>query len=223
MKKDLTEVVFILDRSGSMSSLTEDTIGGFNSMIEKQKKEEGQCLVSLVLFNNVSEVIYDRVPIKDVPALTDKQYVATGSTALLDALGGAIHHIENVHKYAREEDVPGKTLFVITTDGMENSSINYSSDKVKSMITHQQEKHDWEFIFLGANIDAVETADRYGIRKERAVRFYNDREGVKLNYDVVSEVVCHCRRGEEENFEEELKRIEMDYKKRHGNNPGERK
>ena len=189
MKKDLTELVFILDRSGSMNSLTEDTIGGFNSMIEKQKEVDGECLVSLVLFDDISEVIYDRVPLKDIPVLTNKEYYARGCTALIDALGGAIHHIGNVHKYARKEDVPEKTMFIVTTDGLENASINYTADKVKAMIKRQREKYGWEFLFLGANIDAVETARKYGIREDRAVRFHNDHEGVCLNYKVLSNAV----------------------------------
>ncbi len=193
MKKDLTELVFILDRSGSMASLSQDTIGGFNSMIEKQKTVDGECLVSLVLFDNNSEVVYDRVPLKDIPVLTDKEYYARGCTALIDALGGSIHHIGNVHKYAREEDVPEKTMFIVTTDGMENASTNYTSDRVKAMITRQQEKYGWEFLFLGATIDAVETARRYGIRENRAVRFHNDHEGVELNYKVLSEAVSSYR------------------------------
>lgn len=193
MKKDLTELVFILDRSGSMASLSQDTIGGFNSMIEKQKAVDGECLVSLVLFDNNSEVVYDRVPLKDIPVLTDKEYYARGCTALIDALGGSIHHIGNVHKYAREEDVPEKTMFIVTTDGMENASTNYTSDRVKAMITRQQEKYGWEFLFLGATIDAVETARRYGIRENRAVRFHNDHEGVELNYKVLSEAVSSYR------------------------------
>lgn len=193
MKKDLTELVFILDRSGSMSHLTSDTIGGFNSMIAKQKKEAGECLVSLVIFDDVSEVIYDRVPIQSVPELTEETYYARGCTALIDALGGAIHHIGNVHKYARPEDVPEKTMFIITTDGLENASRNYCSTQVKNMITRQQEKYGWEFLFLGANIDAVETAQLYGIRPERAVRYHNDSKGIDLNYQVMEEVVSDFR------------------------------
>lgn len=163
MRKNLTEIVFILDRSGSMSGLEADTIGGFNSMIEKQKKAEGEALVSTVLFDNVSEVIHDRVNIRDIQPMTDRDYTVRGCTALLDAIGGAIHHIGNIHKYARAEDVPEHTLFIITTDGMENASRFYSSDRVKQMIECQKAKNDWEFLFLGANIDAVETARHFGI------------------------------------------------------------
>ena len=145
MKKNLTEIVFILDRSGSMSGLEADTIGGFNSMIEKQRKADGEALVSTVLFDNMSEVIHDRVDIRDIKSMTDRDYTARGCTALLDAIGGAIHHIGNVHKYARNEDVPEHTLFVITTDGMENASCRYDSEKVKKMIERQKEKYGWEF------------------------------------------------------------------------------
>lgn len=213
MKKDLTELVFILDRSGSMDSLTEDTIGGFNSMIEKQKDVDGECLVSLVLFDDVSEVVYDRVPLKDIPVLTNKEYYARGCTALIDALGGAIHHIGNVHKYARKEDIPEKTMFIVTTDGLENASINYTADRVKAMIKRQREKDGWEFLFLGANIDAVETARKYGIREDRAVRFHNDHEGVCLNYRVLSDAVEEYRKNTdiEENWCED---IEADFANR---------
>lgn len=216
MRKGLTELVFILDRSGSMSSLTEDTIGGFNSMIEKQKKEEGECIVSLVIFDHTTEVVYDRVPVNNIPPLTEKEYFTRGSTALLDALGGAIHHIGNIHKYARREDIPEKTLFVITTDGMENSSTIYSSAKVKSMITKEREKYGWEFLFLGANIDAVETASRYGIRRDRAVRYHSDREGVALNYEILSNTVSSYRRrgSVDDNW---MSDIERDYSNRKEN------
>ena len=164
MRKNMTEIVFILDRSGSMSGLETDTIGGFNSMIEKQKKENGEALISTVLFDNVSEVIHDRVPVQKVEPMTDRDYSVRGCTALLDAIGGAIHHIGNVHKYARNEDVPEHTLFVITTDGMENASRRYDSETVKKMIERQKEKYGWEFLFLGANIDAVETAKHFGVK-----------------------------------------------------------
>lgn len=179
MRKNLTEIVFILDRSGSMSGLETDTIGGFNSMIEKQKKENGEALISTVLFDNVSEVIHDRVPVQKVEPMTDRDYSVRGCTALLDAIGGAIHHIGNVHKYARNEDVPEHTLFVITTDGMENASRRYDSETVKKMIERQKEKYGWEFLFLGANIDAVETAKHFGIGADRAVNYHSDHMSIK--------------------------------------------
>ena len=193
MRKGLTEVVFILDRSGSMSGLEADTIGGFNSMIEKQQKEEGEALISTVLFDDEAEVLYDRVPIGKVEPMNDKQYFVRGCTALLDAIGGAIHHIGNVHKYARDEDRPEKTLFIITTDGMENASVNYDYKRIKKMIERQKKKYHWEFIFLGANIDAVEVAGRFGVERSRAVRYESDGLGTKLNYDVMSKVVSSVR------------------------------
>ena len=183
MKKGLTEIVFILDRSGSMSGLEKDTIGGFNTTIEKQKQEEGEAIVSTVLFDNDMEVLHDRVSLENVAPLTDKEYYARGCTALLDAIGGAIHHIGNVHKYAREEDRPEKTIFVITTDGYENASRRYTSDRVKQMVERQKQKYGWEFIFLGANIDAVETARNFGIDEERAANFVNDGAGIGVMYE----------------------------------------
>lgn len=193
VRKNLTEIVFILDRSGSMSGLEADTIGGFNSMIEKQKRENGEALISTVLFDNVSEVIHDRVPVQKVEPMTDKDYSVRGCTALLDAIGGAIHHIGNVHKYARKEDVPEHTLFVITTDGMENASRRYDSEKVKKMIERQKEKYGWEFLFLGANIDAAKEAARFGIGADCAVNYKCDEAGTALNYEVISEIVCSVR------------------------------
>ena len=193
MRKNLTEIVFILDRSGSMSGLEADTIGGFNSMIEKQKKEKGEALISTVLFNNVSEVIHDRVPVRKVGPMTDRDYSVCGCTALLDAIGGAIHHIGNVHKYARNEDVPEHTLFVITTDGMENASRRYDIETVREMVERQKEKYGWEFLFLGANIDAVETAKQFGIGADRAANYHSDREGTKLNYEVLNKAVSAVR------------------------------
>ena len=192
MKKNLTETVFILDKSGSMSGLEQDTIGGFNSMIERQKGAEGEALVSTVLFANESTVIHDRVDLRKIEPLTDRQYFVGGCTALIDAIGGAIHHIGNVHKYARDEDVPERTIFVITTDGMENANRRYTSDEVKAMVKKQKEK-DWEFLFLGANIDAVETAAHFGIGADRSVTFKNDHRGQQLNYDVVGKAVLHMR------------------------------
>lgn len=193
IKNGITELVFILDRSGSMSGLEGDTIGGFNAMIEKQKKQDGECYVSTVLFDNVSEVLHDRVKLTDIKLMTDKEYTARGCTALIDAIGGAIHHIGNVHKYARREDVPEHTVFVITTDGMENASHKYSSDKVKKMIERQKEQYGWEFLFIGANIDAVETAAQYGISKDRAVNYNADEVGTHILYESVSAVVGNVR------------------------------
>ena len=194
MRKGLTEMVFILDRSGSMAGLEADTIGGFNSMIERQRKEEGEALVSTVLFSDDTRVIHDRADIRRVEPMTDRQYYVGGCTALIDAIGLAIHHIGNVHKYAREEDVPEHTIFVITTDGMENASHVYSADQVKKMVERQKKKYGWEFLFLGANIDAVETAGHFGIGADRAVRFHNDTRGVALNYETVSRTVGCMRR-----------------------------
>jgi uncharacterized protein YegL len=192
-KNGITELVFILDRSGSMSGLEADTIGGFNSMIEKQKKLDGKVYVSTVLFDNVSEVLHDRVDIQKIEPMNENQYFVRGCTALLDAIGGAIHHIGNIHKYARPEDVPEHTMFVITTDGMENASHRYSAAKVKNMIKHEKEKYGWEFLFIGANIDAVETAARYGIGSDRAVNYNADEKGTKILYATVSETICNMR------------------------------
>ena len=194
MKKNLTEVVFILDRSGSMAGLEADTIGGFNAMIEKQRGEPGEAVISTVLFDNETEVIHDRVSLDRVPALTEKEYDVRGCTALLDAVGGAIHHIGNVHKYAREEDRPEKTLFVITTDGMENASRRYTYDKVKAMIERQRERYGWEFLFLGANIDAAREAARFGIRADCAADYHADSIGTEAVYESVCEAVCQVRR-----------------------------
>ena len=188
----MTELVFILDRSGSMSGLERDTIGGFNSMIEKQKKEEGKAVVSTVLFDNESVVIHDRLPLGKVPRMTEKEYFTRGCTALLDAVGGAIHHIGNVHKYARKEDVPEKTMFIITTDGYENASRRYDYDKVRKMI-ERQKKYGWEFLFLGANIDAAAEAKRFGISADHAVNYKCDEKGTALNYEVISEAACSVR------------------------------
>ena len=190
---NLVEVVFILDRSGSMGGLEADTIGGFNSTLEKQKKEKGEVLWSTVLFDNEHEVIHNRVPIERVEELTENEYYVRGCTALLDAIGRAVNHIGNVHKYAREEDVPEKTLFVITTDGMENASREYTYRSVKQMISRQQEKYGWEFLFLGANMDAVSEAGRLGIRAERAASFLNDKAGIAGNYETITEAMTQYR------------------------------
>ncbi len=222
MKKGLTEIVFILDRSGSMSGLENDTIGGFNSMISKQKDEEGESLISTVLFDNETEVIHDRLPLDKIAPLTGKEYYVRGSTALLDAIGEAIHHISSIHKYAREEDVPEKTLFIITTDGMENSSRKYSYDKVKKMVEKKKEKNHWEFIFLGANIDAVSVANKFGVDRSRAVTYECDGAGTALNYKMMSKMVSCARAsksaeamGAAFDSEEMLSEIRDDYAKRH--------
>ena len=210
MKKQLTELVFILDRSGSMFGLEADTLGGFNSMIAKQRREEGEALVSTVLFNGTTTVLHDRVPLTRIEPMTERQYQVGGCTALLDAIGGAIHHIGNVHKYAREEDRPEHTLFVITTDGLENASHSYSADQVRRMIRRQRENYGWEFIFLGANIDAVETAAHIGIDRSRAVNYHSDSRGTRLNYEVLSEAISSVRSCKplEENWSQ---RIDEDY------------
>ncbi len=197
MKNNITELVFILDRSGSMSGLEADTIGGFNSMLRKQKDTQGICYVSTVLFDNESFVLHDRIKLENVPEMTQKDYTARGTTALIDALGSAIRHIGNIHKYARPEDVPEHTLFVITTDGQENASHRYTAEKVRAMIKRQEEEYGWEFLFIGANIDAVETAAQYGIPKERAVNYHADRRGSKIMYDSISRAVCSLREDSE--------------------------
>lgn len=213
MKKNLTEIIFILDRSGSMSGLEADTIGGFNSMIEKQKKADGEAMISTVLFDNVSEVIHDRVSVLDIQPMTDKDYTVRGCTALMDAIGGAIHHIGNIHKYARAEDVPEHTLFVITTDGMENASRHYNAERVKQMIEQQKARYGWEFLFLGANIDAVETARHFGIGADRAVNYHSDSAGTQLNYEVLSEAICAVR-GSVQLGADWKKRIDEDFESR---------
>lgn len=193
MKKGLTELVFILDRSGSMSGLEADTIGGFNSLITKQKKEDGYALISAVLFDDLTEVLYDRVSLNRIEPMNDKQYYVRGCTALLDALGGAIHHIGNVHKYAREEERPEKTIFIITTDGMENASRRYTYEKVKTMVERQRNKYGWEFLFLGANMDAIAVAGKFGVQANRAVTYECDSKGTQLNYEVLSRTVSRVR------------------------------
>ena len=193
MKNNITELVFILDRSGSMAGLESDTIGGFNSMIEKQKKEDTPCYVSTILFSGQSEVLHDREKLEEIKPMTDRDYVVGGCTALIDAIGGAIHHIGNIHKYARPEDVPEHTMFVITPDGQENTSYKYTSEQVKKMIELRREKYGWEFLFIGANIDAVETAARYGIDKDRAVNYNADGEGTYILYESVAKAVRNVR------------------------------
>ena len=194
MKKGLTEVVFILDRSGSMSGLEADTIGGFNSLIAKQKKEEGEAFISTVLFDDRCEILYDRVPIQKIEPMNDNQYYVRGCTALLDAIGGAVHHISHIHKHLKEEERPEKTLFIVTTDGMENASKQYSYEKVKKMVEKVQKKSGWEFLFLGANIDAIAVAGKFGISAKRAVNYACDSAGTALNYEVLSQTVSAVRR-----------------------------
>lgn len=193
MKNNITELVFILDRSGSMSGLESDTIGGFNAMIEKQKKQEGECYVSTVLFDNVCEVLHDRKKLENIVPMTDRDYTVGGCTALLDAIGGAIHHIGNIHKYARPEDVPEHTVFVITTDGLENASHRYNAEEVKRMIEREKEQYGWEFLFLAANIDAVETAASIGVSRDRAVNYHADSEGTEVIYETVCAAVSQVR------------------------------
>lgn len=190
---NITEMVFILDRSGSMSGLEKDTIGGFNSLIEKQKKQNGKCYVSTVLFDHETQVIHDRVELADIKPMTEEDYFVRGCTALIDAIGGAIHHIKNIHKYARREDVPEHTMFVIITDGYENASKKYSSNQVKKMIEHEKEQYGWEFLFIGANIDAVETAKHFGINEDRAVNYHADELGTEVVYDTISDAFCNLR------------------------------
>ena len=192
---NITEMVFILDRSGSMSGLEADTTGGFNSMIAKQKKEAGKAYVSTVLFSDTSTVIHDREDISDIPALTDKDYLPQGCTALLDAIGNAIKHIRNIHKYARPEDVPEHTIFVITTDGMENASHKYDYDKVKKMIEKRKEKDGWEFMFIGANIDAVSVAAKVGIGADRAANYRADSKGTRKVFETLCEPLMAMRCG----------------------------
>lgn len=203
-----TELVFILDKSGSMSHLCDDTIGGFNTMLKKQKEKEGKCFVSTVLFNDRQDVIHDRKELQDVPFLTSKDYIATGSTALYDAIGNAIHHISNIHKYARKEDIPANTVFIITTDGYENSSRKYSKSDIKKIIEKKQQKDGWEFIFLAANIDACETAETFGIDKSHAVDYIPDSMGTSCLYETVSETIRCVRenKGINANWGDMLKR-----------------
>jgi len=193
MKNNATELVFILDRSGSMAGLEGDTIGGFNAMLEKQKRQDGPCWVTTVLFDNESRTLHDRVPLSEVPPMTERDYTVGGCTALLDAIGGAVRHIEDIHRYVRPEDVPEHTVFVITTDGMENASKTFGSDQVKRLIEQKREQ-GWEFLFVAANIDAVETAAKFGIEKSRAVNYRADRRGTKVLYDTVCGAVSSLRR-----------------------------
>ncbi len=214
MKNTLTEIVFILDRSGSMAGLESDTIGGFNSLITKQKKEEGRALVSTILFDDRREVLHDRVPLDQIEKMTDRDYYVRGTTALLDAIGKAIHHIGNVHKYAREEDRPDKTLFIITTDGMENASKLYTYEKVRQMVERQKSRYAWEFLFLGANIDALEVAGRFGISEDHAANYHSDEEGTALNYEVLSDAIREVRMNSKPLSSDWKARIDADYARR---------
>ena len=222
MKKGVTEIVFILDRSGSMAGLEKDTIGGYNSMLERQKKEEGEAIISTVLFDDKAEVLHNRKDLFDVKAITDKDYYVRGCTALLDAVGSAIQHIGNVQKNTPADKRPEKTMFIITTDGMENASREYTYSKVKKMVEEKKKKYHWEFIFLGANIDAVEVAGRFGVSKNRAVRYECDSDGTRLNFEVMSKMVgcarsCSSAVEMQEMMDSDamLAPIQADYKRRH--------
>ena len=222
MKKGLTEIVFILDRSGSMAGLEADTIGGYNSMLAKQKKEKGEAIISTVLFDDRTEILHDRKNIQNVERITDKEYYVRGCTALLDAVGGAIHHISRIQKMMPEEERPEKTLFIITTDGLENASRWYSYENVKRMVEKKKKRNHWEFVFLGANIDAVEVAGRFGVAANRAVRYECDSVGTALNFTIMSKMVSCARASSsaedmEEAFDSDdmLAPIQADYKKRH--------
>ena len=212
MKKNLTELVFVLDKSGSMSGLESDTVGGFNSLIKKQREVEGECLVSTVLFNNKFELIYDRENIKEIHEMKQSDFTVGGSTALMDALGSAINHIAKIHKYARDEDVPEHTIFVIMTDGMENASHMFSDDEVRAMVEHEKEKYNWQFVFLAANIDVVETARRYGFDEDSAAPYCCDSQGTQVTYKAINNVVMNLRNDKKINkswkkeIEEDLKR-----------------
>nr|WP_288976668.1 vWA domain-containing protein [uncultured Shuttleworthia sp.] len=213
MKKNLTELVFILDCSGSMHGLEKDTIGGFNSMIEKQKKVDGNALITTILFNHKNKVVHDRADVRNISPMTEKDYVTGGSTALLDTIGHAVCHVTNIHKYSRKEDLPDHTMFIITTDGVENSSHKYDYGMIRQLIELQKEKYGWEFMFLGANIDAIDVASHIGIDESRAVNFNCDSEGTELNYEVLSDAICVLR--EHSYVSEDWKnRIDNDFEKR---------
>ena len=222
MKKGLTELVFILDRSGSMSGLESDTIGGYNAMLEKQKKEPGKAVISTVLFDDRYELLHDRINLQGIEPITDKEYFVRGSTALLDAVGNTINKIGNVQKHTAEDERAEHIMLVITTDGMENASREFSYEKVRQMIEHQKSKYSWEFIFLGANIDAIAAAERFGISKDRAANYNADSEGTLLNYEVISETVS-CMRASRAISEDWKDRIEEDFKKRGIKKRGSRK
>ena len=214
-KNNTTELVFILDRSGSMSGLEDDTIGGFNAMLEKQKKQTGDCFVTTVLFDHEIITLHDRLPLARVPLMTGKDYTVRGCTALLDAVGSTIRHIVNIHRYARPEDVPAHTMFVITTDGMENASHVFSAGQVRSMIEKKRGQYGWEFLFLGANMDAVQTARDFGIGEDHAVTYQCDSVGTQLNYEVLSDTIGSFRMNAPLSADWKS-RIEQDVKNRKG-------
>jgi uncharacterized protein YegL len=215
MKTNITELVFILDKSGSMAGLESDTIGGYNSMLKKQQQEKGEAIVTTVLFDDNYELLHDRINLKGIRPITEKDYFVGGYTALLDAIGKTIHKIENVQQHTSEEQRADKVLFVITTDGMENASREYTYEKIKSTIEFQREKYGWEFIFLGANIDAISTAARFGIGADRAANYNADEKGTRLNYAVVSDAISELRTNKKitENWKTE---IDMDFSGRGG-------
>ncbi len=213
---NLTELVFILDRSGSMHGLEKDTLGGFNSMIEKQKKAEGNVLVTTVLFDSEIDVLHDRLPLKSIRPMTEEDYVTGGCTALLDAVGSTIHRIGTVHKYARPEDVPAHTMMVIITDGEENASQYYDYKDVQKMVEKEKSKYGWEFIFLGANMDAIQVAGKLGIHEDRAAQFLCDEVGIEKNFEAVETLCCCCEACEEPISKDWKKGIEADFKKRGG-------
>ncbi len=211
-KNNLTELVFILDRSGSMEGLEKDTIGGFNSMLEKQRKQDGKAYVTTVLFNQEITTLHDRIELEKVERMTEKDYEVRGCTALVDAVGMTVSHISNIHKYARDEDRPENTLFVIITDGLENSSREYTGAQVKKMIS-QKEELGWQFIFIGANIDAIETAAEFGIGKDNAVDYIADKKGTNVVYEAVADAIC-CARANNPVGKKWKRRVEIDYKER---------
>ncbi len=213
MRNDLTELVFILDRSGSMGGLESDTIGGYNALLEKQKSEPGEAIVTTVLFDDNYELLHDRIMIKGIRSITGQDYFVRGSTALLDAIGKTIHKIAGAHQHTDESQRPGKTLMVITTDGLENASREYTCQKVRQMIEHQKQEFGWEFLFLGANIDAISTAGKFGIAADRAVNYHADSAGTRLNYEVVSDAAS-CLRASCPLDGSWKERIDRDYQKR---------
>ncbi|PFP30547.1 hypothetical protein COJ96_04865 [Bacillus sp. AFS073361] len=216
MKRNLTELVFILDKSGSMAGLEADTIGGYNAMLKKQQKVEGEAIVTTVLFDHEYDLLHDRINVRGISPITEKDYEVGGTTALLDAIGFSIQKIVNVQKRTREDERAEKVLFVITTDGMENASREFTADKIKKMVQCQKEKFGWEFLFLGANIDVISTAARFGIDEDFAVEYHADGEGTQLNYEAVNEAVVNLRSGKK--IDRSWKKgIERDYNRRSRN------